>query len=138
MLTETVRQVLSEDGDLLDLLGVDSGDVAPIRAGYLITDIPPQVIVIEMVFGRTEQLGYEAGEIRIEIYVKEKHISEPLAQVKALVERINEILDLKGSQLNDEYTQTIYRLRKTGTTFSYDQDMHAHVASIDYEFYCTR
>lgn len=138
MLTETIISKLAADSTLRTLIGATSAANAPIQAGFTRGEIATYLIAVDTVMGETEEVGgYEHGVLTIEIYVKTGNNS-PVKKVTDIAKRIINILDLKGSQLNDSYTTAVYRLRKTGYTTDFDEVGQCHMGIVDFEFYTSR
>ena len=88
--------------------------------------------------GTTDEMGYENGVLTIEIYVK-AGIDAPVAKVTDIAKRIVNLLDLKGSQLNNSsYTPVVYRFRKTHFSMDFDDTNQCHAGILDFEFYTGR
>lgn len=137
MLTETLIANLKADTTLLTLLGVTDPATAPIQVTYVPITMPDKYLILNLTYGETFHLGYEAGVVTIDVYVKDS-INQPIYVLKGIAERIFQILDMKGSQLQDSLTTKVYRLRKVAFTDMYDNTTHYYIGSIDFEFYATR
>jgi len=137
MLTETLIANLKADTTLLTLLDVIDPTTAPIQVTYVPINMPNKYIILNLTYGESFHLGYESGVLTIEVYVKDS-INQPVAVLKNISERIFQIFDMKGSQLQDSMTTKVYRLRKVGFTDMYDNVTHYYIGSIDFEYFVTR
>jgi hypothetical protein len=137
MITETIIDELKNDSTLRTLLGASSANSAPIQAGFTRGDVESYLVAVGTVMGSSDETGYENGIITIEIYVK-AGIDSPVKKATDIAKRIINLLDLKGSQLNDSLTSVVYRLRKTSFTMDFDDSAQCHVGLIDFEFYTCR
>lgn len=134
MITETIIDTLKQDKTLQTILGVTDSNAMPVQASFSRDSLVTYLIGVEVVTGETEETGHEHGLITLEIYVKAS-VSAPIAKVKAILLRINQLLDLKGSSLNGGYTEIVYRLRKIHGETDFDETLQAHVGLLSYEFY---
>jgi len=135
MLTQTLINTLKNDSTLLDLLGVAQPNKAPIRTHFLSIPKAEKFIVVSYTYGETNETGYEFGTITVEVYVKAT-VRNPITVLDNIVSRVLAILDLKGSQLQDEFTSKVYIVRKTDFTHLYDNKNHFNIGRIDFLFYC--
>jgi len=141
MLTKTIIVALKKDETILGLLGVPGTGhgaariaAAPIQGSYALNKLTTTMIIVGTVFGETEETGYEHGILTIEIYIKDTQ-TDPVKRVADIAARIIALLDLKGSQLNDSYTSTVYRLRKTGFDPGYDATYQCEFGILSFEFF---
>lgn len=134
MITETLISVLKNDATLRGLLGASTAASAPIQASFAQGKVDTYLIAVEVVMGETDESGYESGVVSMEVHVKVGEAG-PIAKATAIMKRIQAILDLKGSQLNDSYTTTVYRLRKIHGDIDFDQTNQTHVGLLSFEFY---
>jgi len=137
MLPATLISNLKNDTTLRSLLGATSPDNTPIQSSFMPAVMPDKLVVVSIVLGETFHLGFENGVCSIDVYIKDS-IDQPIKVLLDIVNRICEVLDLKGSQLQDVYTARVYRMRKVDFNQVYDNVSHFYVGSIDWEYYVTR
>ena len=137
MLTPTLINNLKSDPTLVSLLGASGPSDAPIRSSFIPATNPDKMIIVGVVLGETFHLGYESGVVSVDVYVKDS-ISSPIETQMGIVNRICQIIDLKGSQLQDSHTSIVYRLRKVDFSQVYENVSHYCVGSLDFEYYIER
>ena len=137
MLTATLIANLKNDTTLRTLLGATTVDNTPVQSSFNLATMPDKLVIVNIVLGETFHLGYESGLCSIDVYIKDS-IDQPIKVLLSTVERICEILDLKGSQIQDAYTSLVYRMRKVDFTQAYDNVSHFYYGSIDFEYYVER
>lgn len=137
MLTETIISHLKNDTTLRTLLGATTADNAPIMAEYTLNQVTNKGVFVGVVYGETENPGYEHGIVNIEVYVHNSNNS-PVKLVSDISKRVIDIFDLKGSTLNDTNTAVVYRLRKTVFDTLFDETANCHVGILNFEFFVTR
>lgn len=133
-ITKSIISILRNDSTLRTLLGASSANAAPIYAEYALENITGPTICVAMVLGESHHTGYSDGTMSISVYVPGS-AATPVSTVESIVSRIEALLNMKGSQLNDSYTTAVYRLRRTGYDSDFDEQSQAVVGTVDYEFY---
>jgi len=138
MITETVISVLKNDSTIRTLLDSTTANNTPVSASYALNDVAKKFIVVSMVMGESHETNYENGIVHLEIYIKTIDNNSPLSIINSISKRIVDLLDLKGSQLNDSFSAKVYRLRKTSSEVLWDEASQSHVGTMDFEFYKDR
>lgn len=134
MLTSTIISKLKADSALRTLVEATTEANTPICASAARIQLDKYLIVVDYVMGETEHPGFEHGIMTIEVYAK-VGINNVIGVINSILLRINTLLDLKGSQLNDTYTSSVYRMRKLSGDIDFDEPRQAHVGTLVYEFY---
>lgn len=138
MLTECIIDTLKNDATLRGLLGASTAANSPIMASFSLIEVTNKAISVGVVYGESEETGYEHGIINIEVYVHNSVTNNaPVKMVSDISKRVIVLLDLKGSQLNGTLATKVYRLRKTAFDMLYDDISKCHVGILNFEFYVT-
>lgn len=133
MITQTIIRVLKEDSQLQELLDVSNSKDAPIFTTYNFDNNVKQ-IVVDYSLGETYPTKPDnySGVITITICISFK-VSEPIKVMNEITTRVLEVLDLKGSQLSDRFSD-VYRLKKESSSFYVDNDSGMYLTDIDFSF----
>lgn len=134
MITETLIDIFKSDTTLRTLVGAADENSCPVYAEYALENISGISICVATVLGESHHTGYSDGTLSISIYVPGA-AATPLATMSRIISRIEALLNMKGSQLNDSYTAIIYRLRRTAYEADFDETSQCIVGTLDYEFY---
>lgn len=139
MITDLVIKTLREDSEIQTLLGATGSSDCPVFTTYNFDDSYSKQINVSYEKGETIAFDQDAsthdGKFTVYVLVKDT-ISEPIKTLNQIADRILELLDLKGSTLNDA-NNTVYWIQKLDTDFTYYRDIHYYELAITFRFVIT-
>lgn len=138
MITQTLINLFRGDSQIQSLMGTQDPSSAPVYLANSYSEEKDIQIVVDYVLGETSSIDADlvTGEIAVDVYVK---VSTPNSEeiMHQIVKRILDLVDLRGSQLNDLYTSTVYRIKKVDSSYTFDDSSMSHVTSIIFAFVCS-
>jgi len=136
MITDLVISILRNDTEIQTLLGASSADDCPVFTIYNFDDTYSKQINVSLEWGETVPFDQNAktsdGKFLVFILVKDTE-SEPIKKLYQITKRVLQLLDLKGSSLNDS-NNSVYWIQKLDTDFNYYRDIHYYEVTITFRF----
>lgn len=140
MITQTFIKKLREDSTIQSLLNADDADSCPVFTTHNFDNTKDRQINISLHYGESfpfDQSG-ETSELEIIVYVLVKDtLTEPIEKIHNITARILTLLNLKGTSLNDTYTDTVYWVQKMDSDFSYYERIHFYENAITFKVVTT-
>ena len=139
MITDLVISILRNDSQIQTLLGASSSSDCPIFTTFNFDDTYSKQINVSYDKGETVPFDQDAktsdGKFIVYILVKDTE-SEPIKKIHQISKRVLELLDLKGSTLNNT-NNTVYWIQKLDTDFTHYTDIHYYELAITFRFVIT-
>ena len=128
-LTAKIRSYLKADATLVALLS-SANDV---RVTELPKDGVDKQITIRKSWGKSDSILPAAfSTIHVFVWVRQKKVSEPYKTCVSIVNRVVELLNRKGTTLNQS-TLEVHQMVKTSAEISFDEEQQYHVGTIIFE-----
>ena len=135
MITKTFVKTLREDATIQTLLGATGSSDCPVFTTQNFDETVTKQINISLEYGETLPWSCAAdihdGRVLVYILVKDTE-SGAINTSHTIASRILELLDLKGSVLND--TSTVYWVQKLDSDFTHYDDIHFYELLITFRF----
>jgi hypothetical protein len=140
MITQTIIKRLREDSTIQSLLDATGSSDCPVFVAHNFDDTKDKQINISLHYGATipfDQSGRTSeSEILIYVLIKDT-LSKPTKKIHDITQRILELLDLKGSALNDTHTNTVYWVQKTDSDFTHYEKIHFYENALTFRVVTT-
>lgn len=136
MITESLINLLKNDAVIQSLLGASGPNDCPVYPEFQFKDTVTKQINVSFDIG--ESLPFDTdtlheGTVHIYILIKD---TEPgvLSQMKAISDRIAELIDKKGTTLDDSYTTRIFWVSLADAGLLHYDDIHYYELDLVYRF----
>jgi len=138
MITKIIINKLRSDSQIQSLLGASGSSDCPVFATFNFDDTLDKQINVSVEYGGTIPFDQSAntseGLIRVYILTRDT-VSEPIKLIDQIANRVCELLDLKGTTLDN--THTVYWVQKTDTDFTHYTDIGFYELLITFRFVIT-
>jgi len=139
MITDLIIAILRNDSEIQSLLEASSSSDCPVFTTFNFDDTYSKQINVSYERGETVPFDQEAktsdGKFTIYILVKDT-VSNPIKTLHQIANRVLELLDLKGSTL-DNASNSVYWVQKLDTDFTYYSNIHYYELAIVFRFVIT-
>jgi len=139
MITDLVISKLRSDSQIQSLLGASSSSDCPVFTTFNFDDTYARQINVSYEKGGTVPFDQNAktsdGHLLVYVLIKDTE-KEAIKKTHQITNRILELLDLKGTSLNDS-NNTVYWIQKLDTDFTYYSDIRFYELTITFRFVIT-